>query len=1294
MFQVSLETFLFSILVLFVVVDPSIQFTFPAQSQRYTRQRITTRSTTIMQRPKKHTPAVEEAARKRNLEEIYDAAPPVVDLLRYGPDGQVLDLPKPVRKLRLEAIFHPKFENESQIDKEIRRHMHTAIQQGQGYLEVSLKHSGSLLLWSGGLRFYSKNSTDNVFTHVGEILLKQHFVRAFWHDDTQHAAGVQQFEECSAYVQEHRLTLSFEAVTAVAGDHGDRPERDFLILTAVADRNQERFWGTDEIVALAQRFRLPHNDAWIFKSMPAVQKLFSFYDAARETSYASNVVQAMSDASDTRVESMLPHVDFQGNILEGIVIRFVACATDSTLLDKMQELATQSTHIAAQVPPSRPDAWELLANCCIDDDDAVDSLLTVNLRDLYQKTKFGQRDGPSSFVAAVAAVMDASKIRRRVQKVPKSKADIDMPTWTRDLRHAANDVESQRIARLIELLSDINVRVDFALLREHTPGHKDRWLCIVHVIHDFSFQKYRKTMEPGDMALFRGFSFEINGKENDYKTEDSSSAMAVDAPETSRQTLMLKMKFLPYMVRTFGCRNGLNSLRQGGVEGFVKYTNNLLAKWGISTEGRLRWVPFFRGWAEYALPRMDAVMPDETDLRILTGDNYLEHLERFEALYKAGKIETKTIGGGDAESENVGLVVVVAPRQEAATSIADTVARLLGNARRLYDVNAISKQDMESLCLKGQGAVCSAKLADGTSRLRSLLGNFGKYISIIVVGCSDEEIDSDLELAQDRKMYKGHTKSWRNSRAVMVLEVAAADVFDSSNGKEGDDGEAVGTQPSSLFRNEVDKIKLVFQVDAPSGPRPGMLIFFPGIPGCGKSSVCGDETENQIQTELSKQSNDRKLILRMGDKTKGKYWPLVVKERKNDTSCLYIADKNVPSTTWGYLASICAETKAMGVPIIPDSAALQTTAIKGIRKPDGSFDDERKHIYPFSLHYLAVCLHRVILRPANSHPGKLDSGTPRACMIVVMFYSLYRRSTAEEYRENMQHHFQQAGAVLGTPIEVPFFAKRTPDSLPADLTDILNEALQTYYGYAVSKKDPLTDKDDYIVDLESRMRETLLKHTEFIQGLTADIAESRERFLKSFYLRLAELDSMESSSWAEAAASGKSNFIQITSIDVSVNDTHSLLVSLCEERSELNPLCQQLFGDASPSSVLTGDSCEDRRFIGSTHVTMAHFKESSQKAMRDTYGAIVGEQVEMAVVAVLWDERVAAIEVVLPESTIPGSTLTPSTNTFSHVTVWCQQGAQAFQSNELPTKVEQGAAHRVALAKPVTIVGELSFWTG
>ena len=53
----------------------------------------------------------------------------------------------PIRKLQLEAIFYPKFDNETL--PHIRRVMMERCCQHEGYLEVTLKHSGSLLLWSG-----------------------------------------------------------------------------------------------------------------------------------------------------------------------------------------------------------------------------------------------------------------------------------------------------------------------------------------------------------------------------------------------------------------------------------------------------------------------------------------------------------------------------------------------------------------------------------------------------------------------------------------------------------------------------------------------------------------------------------------------------------------------------------------------------------------------------------------------------------------------------------------------------------------------------------------------------------------------------------------------------------------------------------------------------------------------------------------------------------------------------------------------------------------------------------------
>jgi hypothetical protein len=59
----------------------------------------------------------------------------------------------------------------------------------------------------------------------------------------------------------------FEVVTAVLGDQGQTPQRDFLILTAISDRQNERFYTTLELLEFCHRFRLPHNDIWTYTTI-------------------------------------------------------------------------------------------------------------------------------------------------------------------------------------------------------------------------------------------------------------------------------------------------------------------------------------------------------------------------------------------------------------------------------------------------------------------------------------------------------------------------------------------------------------------------------------------------------------------------------------------------------------------------------------------------------------------------------------------------------------------------------------------------------------------------------------------------------------------------------------------------------------------------------------------------------------------------------------------------------------------------------------------------------------------
>jgi hypothetical protein len=509
----------------------------------------------------------------------------------------------PLAKLRLEAIFYPKFENENrQVPNSVQQQMkNQCCKEQSGYLEVTLKHSGSLLLWSGGRRYYSKNSLGNKFTAVGEILLRQHFYRAFHNNqslgstDGDFATDEQMYEKCSAHVQQHRLTLSFEVVTSVLGDHGARPQRDFLILTAVADRSRvaampteqhatatpppSLFYSTVQLLEFAQQFRLPHNDCWVFATEPTVEALFDGYDQWRETGTARTVIPGLTRIATTLikpnelddnhgetsvhqdffVQSMYPHDVFQGDILEGIVIRFIPCTDRKAALSRMALLSRQSREILAAVPPQTPDCFTLIRHYQEQHSAlSISPVLTANLRKLYADTSV---DFEARLLELVPSLCSP------VKKTANYIASV-LPTWIKDLQGETlleKDIETRRIAQVLELLtkSSRSRNAKYAVFHENAQG-RDRFICIVHVLYDEVFRDFERKKDKDSLPLFRGFSFELldkndqssaslNGKGSSFSDigdhHQATKGIQADDDTAPQQPLMLKMKLLPYMVR-------------------------------------------------------------------------------------------------------------------------------------------------------------------------------------------------------------------------------------------------------------------------------------------------------------------------------------------------------------------------------------------------------------------------------------------------------------------------------------------------------------------------------------------------------------------------------------------------------------------------------------------------------------------------------------------------------------------------------------------------------------------------
>jgi hypothetical protein len=90
--------------------------------------------------------------------------------------------------------------------------------------------------------------------------------------------------------------------------------------------------------------------------------------------------------------------------------------------------------------------------------------------------------------------------------------------------------------------------------------------------------------------------------------------------------------------------------------------------------------------------------------------------------------------------------------------------------------------------------------------------------------------------------------------------------------------------------------------------------------------------------------------------------------------------------------------------------------------------------------------------------------------------------------------------------------------------------------------------------------------------------------------------------------------------------------------------------------------------------------------MLATFKPLIGTTAEMKVTALLYSEKIAALELEVPN-------FDPKpTNIFPHITIWCFEGTGAHESNNLPDMVKMNMATRVELTEPVILKGVFSFW--
>ncbi|KAK1285683.1 hypothetical protein QJS10_CPB20g00322 [Acorus calamus] len=416
----------------------------------------------------------------------------------------------------------------------------------------------------------------------------------------------------------------------------------------------------------------------------------------------------------------------------------------------------------------------------------------------------------------------------------------------------------------------------------------------------------------------------------------------------------------------------------------------------------------------------------------------------------------------------------------------------------------------------------------------------------------------------------------------------------------------------------------------------GLIVFFPGIPGCAKSALC-----KEILSTPGGLGDDRPVYSLMGDLIKGRYWQKIADERRKKPYAITLADKNAPNEeVWKQIEDMCLTTRASAVPVIPDSEGTDSN--------------------PFSLDALAVFIFRVIQRV--NHPGSLDKSSPNAGYVLLMFYNLYEGKNRREFESELLERF---GALIKMPL-----LKSDRNPLPDPVKAILEEGRNLYKLHTNRHGRLEPSKGTYArewTQWEKRLREIIFANAEYLNSIQVpfdfavkDVQEQLRKVAKGEYT----IPSTERRKF------GNITFAAISLPIVGIK-------SLLKELAEKIPGARDFLKDKDMESKLNR-----------AHITLAHKRVHGVTAVA-SYGVFAQQNVPVHLTALLFSNKLAAFEAKL--GAIHDEKIS-SKNQWPHVTIWTGEGASAKEANMLPQLLSEGKATRIEIDPPVTISGTLDFY--
>ncbi|KAL3518340.1 hypothetical protein ACH5RR_020929 [Cinchona calisaya] len=493
---------------------------------------------------------------------------------------------------QIRATFYPKFENEKS-DHEIRVRMIEMVSKGLATMEVSLKHSGSLFMYAGDVGgAYAKNSFGNIYTAVGVFVLGKTF-REEWG-----AQAAKKQAEFNDFLERNRMCISMELVTAVLGDHGQRPREDYVVVTAVTELGigRPKFYSTAEIIAFCRKWRLPTNHVWLFSTRKSVTSFFAAYDVLCEEGTATPVCRALDEVADISVPGSVDHIKVQGEILEGLVARIVSHESSKHMEQVLRDFP---------LPPV--------------DEDAKD--LGPSLREICAANRSDEKQQIRALLQSVGTSFCPNYLDwfGNEGSDPHSR-NADRSVLTKFLQAHPVDFSTAKLQEMIHLMREKRYPAAFKLYHNYqkinsVSSENLHFKMVIHVHSDSAFRRYQKEMrnKPGLWPLYRGFFVDLNlfkaEKEKAAEitetvnvvknVDDDNGTFTKDSLADEDANLMIKLKFLTYKLRTFLIRNGLSILFKEGPSAYKAYYLRQMKIWNTSPAKQMELSKMLDEWTVY-----------------------------------------------------------------------------------------------------------------------------------------------------------------------------------------------------------------------------------------------------------------------------------------------------------------------------------------------------------------------------------------------------------------------------------------------------------------------------------------------------------------------------------------------------------------------------------------------------------------------------------------------------------------------------------------------------------------------